>query len=51
MEPKEWAEWFRNKYPKEPIGKLVEALRSAAKYGFWHKPKHADMVIKHLKKL
>ena len=51
MEAEEWAIWFREKHPKEHIEDLIEALRSAAKYGFWHKPHYAEDVIIHLKTL
>lgn len=51
MEPKEWAEWFRNKFPNESIDDLVKALRSAAKYNFWHQSHYAEFVIKHLKNM
>jgi hypothetical protein len=48
MKPEEWAVWFREKFPEEPIEELVEALRSAAKFGFWHQSQYAELVIKHL---
>ena len=51
MTPKEWAEWFREKHKDESIPNLVSALRSAAKYGFWHTPEYAELVIKYLEKL
>jgi hypothetical protein len=51
MLPDEWAKWFRDKYPNEPIDELVNALRIASKFGFWHSPEYAESVIHHLKKL
>ena len=48
MNPKEWAAWFVEKYPESDIDELISTLRSAAKYGIWHKPKYAEMVIRHL---
>jgi hypothetical protein len=49
MTPKEWAGWFRTNYPNESIDELITALRSAAKFGLWHKPEYAEFVIEHLK--
>jgi len=51
MTPEEWAKWFRDKFPKEPVEDLIIALRSATKYGFWHSPLYAEDVIKYLEKM
>ncbi len=51
MTPKEWAKWFRNEHPTEKVSDLIIAIRSASKYGFFHKPEYTELVVKELKKL
>lgn len=51
MTPKEWAKWYRERNPEATVRQLEIALRAAAKYGLWHKPHYAELVIKELKKL
>lgn len=51
MTPKEYAKYYREKFPNDNIEDLIVAIRSASKYGFWHQSQHTELVVKELKKL